>query len=102
MQFSQSIYKDPPHIFLITDTALNTVNKHKHLTSLLADPSLSLAIVDGVSYGEKLDLLFAQSKNKIILSSVAPMIMARMIYANRASMRLIDRDHWLYLSSKEE
>lgn len=102
VQFSQSIYKDPPHILLVANAALSSVNKHKNLNALLADPSLSLAIVDGVSYGEKLDQLFAQSQNKIIRSSAAPMIMARMINANRASMMLIDRDDWLYLSSKEE
>lgn len=102
VQFSTSIYKDPPHILLVANAALASVNRHKNLQSLLADPQLSLAIVDGVSYGEKLDQLFLTSQNKIIRSSAAPMIMARMVNANRASMMLIDREDWNYLSSKEE
>jgi uncharacterized protein (TIGR02285 family) len=102
VQFSTSLYKDPPHILLVSNAALVSVNKHKSLTSLLADPTLSLAIVDGVSYGQKLDDLFTRSQNKIIRSSAAPMIMARMVNANRASMMLIDREDWHYLSAKEE
>ncbi|MFZ6820600.1 transporter substrate-binding domain-containing protein [Undibacterium sp. Ji22W] len=101
VQFSESFYKDPPHTLLVGNGALNQVRNHKNLKSLLADPSLSLAIVDGVSYGEQLDQLFLSSKNKIIRSSAAPMIMVRMINANRASMMLIDREDWRYLSSKD-
>ncbi len=100
--FSDSLYKDPPHALVVSNLVLNKVQAHRNLKSVLADSSLSLAIVDGVSYGEELDLLFSQSKNKIIRSSAAPMIMARMVNANRASMMLIDREDWRYLSEKEE
>lgn len=100
--FSDSLYKDPPHMLLVSNLLLNKVQAHRNLQSLLADASLSLAIVDGVSYGVELDQLFLHSKNKIIRSSAAPMIMARMVNANRASMMLIDREDWHYLSGKEE
>lgn len=100
-QYSDSLYKDPPHTLLVSNSELNKVQSHKNLKSLLADGSLSLAIVDGVSYGEVLDNLFLSSKNKIIRSSAAPMIMVRMVNANRASMMLIDREDWHYLSAKE-
>lgn len=102
VQYSDSFYKDPPHTLLVANTSLTQVRTHKNLKSLLADPSLSLAIVDGVSYGTQLDQLFLSAKNKIIRSSAAPMIMVRMINANRASMMLIDREDWHYLSSKDE
>lgn len=102
VQYSDSFYKDPPHTLLVANTALAQVRTHKNLKSLLADPNLSLAIVDGVSYGVQLDQLFLSAKNKIIHSSAAPMIMVRMINANRASMMLIDREDWRYLSSKDE
>ncbi|MBC3872969.1 transporter substrate-binding domain-containing protein [Undibacterium flavidum] len=102
VQYSDSFYKDPPHTLLVGNSSLTQVRTHKNLKSLLADPSLSLAIVDGVSYGDQLDQLFLSSKNKIIRSSAAPMIMVRMINANRASMMLIDKDDWHYLSSKDE
>jgi polar amino acid transport system substrate-binding protein len=102
VHYSDSIHKDPPHILLVGNPVLSKVQAHKNLKSLFADTSLSLAIVEGVSYGTALDQLFATSKNKIIRSTAAPMIMARMVNANRASMMLIDREDWQYLSSKEE
>lgn len=102
VQYSDSFYKDPPHTLLVANTSLTQVRTHKNLKSLFADPSLSLAIVDGVSYGTQLDQLFLSAKNKIIRSSAAPMIMVRMVNANRASMMLIDREDWRYLSSKDE
>jgi polar amino acid transport system substrate-binding protein len=102
VQYSDSLHKDPPHILLVGNSVLSKVQTHKNLKSLFADTSLSLAIVDSVSYGTALDQLFASSQNKIIRSTAAPMIMARMVNANRASMMLIDREDWQYLSSKEE
>lgn len=102
VQYSDRFYRDPPHTLLVANSALNQVRSHKNLKSLLADSNLSLAIVDGVSYGEQLDQLFLTSKNKIIRSSAAPMIMVRMINANRASLMLIDREDWHYLSSKDD
>jgi len=58
VQCSTSLYKDPPHILLVANAALASVKNHQDLPSLLADPTLSLAIIDGVSYGQKLDPLF--------------------------------------------
>lgn len=101
VQFSQSFHKDPPHTLIVGAKALNRVQAHKTLISLLQDPQLSLAIVDGVSYGEMLDGLFKQSKNQIVRSSAAPAIMARMIHADRASFMLIDREDWHYLQATE-
>nr|WP_315487207.1 transporter substrate-binding domain-containing protein [uncultured Undibacterium sp.] len=101
VQFSQSFHKDPPHTLIVSAKALSKVRTHKTLTNLLQDPQLSLAIVDGVSYGETIDNLFRQSKNRIIRSSAAPAIMARMINADRASFMFIDREDWHHLQATE-
>jgi polar amino acid transport system substrate-binding protein len=101
VQFSQSFHKDPPHTLIVSAKALNKVQTHKTLMNLLQDSQLSLAIVDGVSYGETIDDLFRQSKNRIIRSSAAPAIMARMINADRASFMLIDREDWHHLQATE-
>lgn len=101
VQFSEVMYRDPPHTLLVASPAMEIVSKHKHLKSLLNDTRLTLALVDGVSYGEQLDQLLVTSKNKILHVTASPMIMVRMINANRASMLFIDREDWHYLHSKE-
>lgn len=101
VQFSDVLYRDAPHTLLVASSALDMVNSHKNLKSLLSDTRLTLALVDGVSYGEQLDQLLTTSKNKTLHVTASPMIMVRMINANRASMLLIDREDWRYLQSKE-
>lgn len=101
VQYSDAMYRDPPHTLLVASPALEIVNTHKHLKSLLSDSRLTLAQVDGVSYGEQLDVLLAAGKNKVLRVTAAPMIVIRMINANRASMLFIDREDWHYLRSKE-
>ncbi len=101
VQFSDVMYSDPPHTLLVASPALGIVNAHTNLKSVLSDARLTLAIVEGVSYGEQLDQLLATSKNKRLHVTASPAIMVRMINANRASMLFIDREDWLYLRSKD-
>ncbi|MFZ6657074.1 hypothetical protein [Undibacterium sp. TJN19] len=102
VQFSGVFHADPPHTLLVSPAALTTVTAHHNLNSLLADPSLTLGVVDAVSYGPELDALIKSSKNKIERSTTLPMIMARMVGANRASYMFIDREDWEYLKDKED
>lgn len=101
VQFSEVMYRDPPHTLLVAQAALNMINTHKNLKSLLSDPRLTLALVDGVSYGEQLDQLLAASKNKRLHVTASPQVVVKMINANRASMVFIDREDWSYLRDKE-
>lgn len=101
VQFSEAMYRDPPHTLLVASPAMSIVSTHTNLKSVLSDSRLTLAIVDGVSYGEQLDQLLASSKNKRLHVTASPAIMVRMINANRASMLLIDREDWHYLRSKD-
>lgn len=102
VQFSTVFHVDPPHTLLVSNAALPQVSSHHSLGSLMADPSLTLGVVDAVSYGAELDAMIKASKNKIERSTTLPMNMARMIAANRASYMLIDREDWEYLKDREE
>lgn len=101
VQFSAVFHTDPPHTILVAPEALARVQEHKTLASLLADDSLTLGLVDGVSYGPQLDAMIKQSRNHIERSSAAPLVMAHMIAARRASFMLIDREDWEYLRERE-
>ena len=102
VQFSKVLHTDPPHTLLVGNAALAQVSKHKTLASLMTDKRLTLGLVDGVSYGPAIDALIKSSQNNLELSSAAPMIMARMVGANRASYMFIDREDWEYLHDKED
>jgi len=102
VQFSEIFHTDPPHTLLVSPAAAKQVAAHRTLKSLMSDPNLTLGVVDAVSYGPELDAMFATTKNKVVRSTTLPMIMARMVAANRASYMLIDREDWEYLKEKEE
>ncbi|MFZ6816312.1 hypothetical protein ACO0K3_17705 [Undibacterium sp. Rencai35W] len=102
VQFSNVFHTDPPHTLLVSQVAAAQVTAHKTLGSLLSDSSLTLGVVEGVSYGEAIDSLIKTSQNNQVRSSAAPMIMARMVGANRASFMFIDREDWEYLHDKED
>lgn len=102
VQFSIPFHTDPPHTLIVSPAAIAQVSAHKNINTLLADSHLTLGIVDAVSYGAELDALIKNSKNKIERSTTLPMIMARMVSANRASFMFIDREDWEYLKETEE
>ncbi|SFM19574.1 MULTISPECIES: substrate-binding periplasmic protein [Rugamonas] len=98
-QFSQPLMTDPPQGVLIAPRALARVRTHATLASLLADPQLTLGVVDGVSYGPELDALIARSANQIMRRTVTTVNMMRMIAAGRADYMLVDREDWKYASA---
>ncbi|MCH8619822.1 hypothetical protein [Undibacterium sp. TS12] len=102
VQFSDVFHTDPPHTLLVSPLASKQVAAHKNLKSLMKDETLTLGVVDAVSYGPELDAMIKSSKNKIERSTTLPMIMARMVGANRASYMFIDREDWEFLKDKED
>lgn len=100
-QFSEVLHLTPPYSVLASPTAASHIFAHASLQSLMADPSLTLGIVDSVSYGTELDAMINASKNKIERNNVLPMIMARMVAANRASYMFIDKREWEYLRNND-
>ncbi|WP_394779389.1 hypothetical protein [Undibacterium sp.] len=101
VQYSVIFHTDPPHTVLVGPGAAAAVTAHKTLASLLNDESLTLGVVDGVSYGPELDAMIKRSKNHVERSTTSPMVMAQMIGANRASFMFIDREDWEFLRDKE-
>ncbi len=101
-QYSKVFHRDPPQTVLVSPQAFKSVSAHATLASLLADPKLTLGVVDTSSYGPELDDMIKAGKNKILRSTTLQANMARMIAANRASFMFIDRQDWEYLKKNDE
>jgi uncharacterized protein (TIGR02285 family) len=101
-QFTAPIHEDLPHTVLISPAAVERVRAHPTLASLLADPTLSLGKVDGVSYGPVLDQMIKGSKNQIMSRTVETTLMMRMLSAGRASYMFVDREDWEFFRTKEK
>lgn len=100
-QFSHAFHVDPPQILLVGPKALPAIAAHKKVTALLADPKISLGVIDGVSYGPALDLLIKHSANRVEQPTVSPANLMRMVAANRVNYMFADAADWQYLRSRE-
>lgn len=100
-QYSLPIHTDPPQTVLIAPQAVQQVKAHATLAALMADPRISLGVVDGVSYGPALDALIARSGNQIMRRTVDARQMMRMLAVGRAAYMFIDRDDWDYFRAHE-
>ncbi|MBY0239376.1 MAG: transporter substrate-binding domain-containing protein [Burkholderiaceae bacterium] len=93
-QFSIPVYTDPPHTVLASPAAAAKVQAHASLAALLADPELTLGLVDGVSYGADLDERIAKAGNQVMRRTVSTTNMIQMLAANRFHYMLADRNDW--------
>ncbi|HAT32488.1 MAG TPA: hypothetical protein DCW29_17060 [Janthinobacterium sp.] len=100
-QFSHPLHVDPPQALLIAAEAVPRVRAHATLAALLADPRMTLGVVDGVSYGADIDAMIAGSANRIMRRTVSVTVMIRMLAAGRASYMFVDRDDWRYYSKHD-
>lgn len=98
--FSIPVHADQPHAVLAVHSAAARIKAHPSLKSLLADKDLTLAVIDGVSYGPELDALIAKSDNHIMRRTVETAAMYRMLAVGRADYLFIDREDWGYLRAK--
>ncbi len=96
-QFSVPVHADQPHAVLALPSVVARIKSHPNLKSLLADKSLTLAVVDGVSYGPELDTLIASSENRVMRRTVETSAMFRMVAFGRADFLFVDREDWNYL-----
>jgi uncharacterized protein (TIGR02285 family) len=95
-QYSLPIYTDPSQMVLIAPKSVAQVQAHATLASMLADPTLTLGLLDGSSYGAELDARIKDSTNRKMLSSVNSVGMMQMVAADRVSYMLSDRTDWNY------
>ena len=100
-QFSAPMQTDPPHYVIFAPDAFVAYQKHATLASLLADSSLTLGVVDGVSYGLQLDAMIRASAGKVVRRTVEPALMVRMMGAGRFDFMFVDRGDWDYARERE-
>jgi polar amino acid transport system substrate-binding protein len=100
-QFTLPIHEDMPHTILIAPGALESVKAHPTLASLLDDPSLTLGVVEGASYGPLIDQMIRNSKNQLMSRTVEVTLMMRMLAIGRASFMFVDREDWEFFRKKE-
>ncbi|MGW8393068.1 substrate-binding periplasmic protein [Pseudoduganella sp. HUAS MS19] len=99
-QYSVSVHADLPHAVLAVPAVAARIRSHASLKSLLSDKTLTLAVIDGVSYGPELDTLIAGSRNRIMRRTVETSAMFRMVAFGRADYLFVDREDWNYLRLK--
>ncbi|RZT11061.1 conserved hypothetical protein [Duganella sp. CF402] len=101
-QYSQPFHEDLPHTILIAPGMVERVKAHATLAALLADTTLTLGVIEGVSYGPVLDPMIRASKNKIMSRTVETTQMMRMLSVSRASYMFVDREDWEFFRDKEK
>jgi uncharacterized protein (TIGR02285 family) len=99
-QYSVPVHADLPHAVLAVPAVAARIRSHPNLKSLLSDKSLTLAVIDGVSYGPELDALINASQNRIMRRTVETSAMFRMVAVGRADYLFVDREDWNYLRLK--
>lgn len=99
-QYTIPVHTDQPHGILAVPAVAARIRAHGNLKSLLADRTLTLAVVDGVSYGSELDALIARSENRIMRRTVETAAMFRMVALGRADYLFVDREDWSYLRTR--
>lgn len=96
-RFSLPIHRDRPHVILAGPRALDAIRQHKTLRSLMADNSLVLGVVDGVSYGPELDTMIAEFRGPLERSLIPPLQLARKVANRRVDFMFIDQEDLDYL-----
>ncbi|KQV61842.1 ABC transporter substrate-binding protein [Duganella sp. Root336D2] len=99
-QYSVPVHADLPHAVLAVPAVAARIRAHQNLQALLSDKSLTLAVIDGASYGPELDALIGTSKNRIMRRTVETSAMFRMVAFGRADYLFVDREDWNYLRLK--
>lgn len=98
-RYSLPIHQDRPHVVLAGPHSAEAVRRHRSLKSLLADGALTLAAVDGVSYGPELDGMISGFPGRIDRGLVSPVQVAKKVAAKRADFMLIDQEDFDHLTA---
>ena len=101
-RFSRPMSQDPPQGVLVGRHALDAVQAHASLATLMADRRLRMAVSDGISYGPQLDELIRRRQPPPERATVTPAQLARMLAAGRADYMFIDRYDYEWLNQHGE
>jgi uncharacterized protein (TIGR02285 family) len=96
-RFTQPIHKDRPHIVLAAPSSAAAIKRHATLKALFTDKKLTLAVVDGTSYGPELDKLISVFPGTIDRALVSPLQVAQKVTGKRADFMFMDQDDYEYL-----
>ena len=91
-RFSASIFQDPPQVVIVSPKSVLAVRAHHSLRELIADKTLTVGAVEGISYGPELDALLGQAAKPAMRAPVPPIQLAKMVAYARADYMFIDQD----------
>lgn len=96
-RFSLPIHRDRPHVVLAHADVVARVRAIPRIAQLFSDASLQPGLLDGVSYGQRLDQLLAAAAKPPIRAQLTPLQLARMVGVRRVDYMLIDEEDlgWL-------
>lgn len=100
-KFSQPIHQDRPHVVLAGPRSADRVAQHRSLKSLLAASELTLAVVDGVSYGPEIDAMIRSFPGTVDRSLISPLQVAQKVALSRADFMFIDQEDYDYLMATD-
>lgn len=100
-QYSIPIHIDPPQAILVAPNAYERARSYRTLAAMTADTSLSVGLIDGVSYGPKIDALIRATAAERVIRVVDSSSMMRMVAAGRVSYTFADRYGWEYLRERD-
>jgi polar amino acid transport system substrate-binding protein len=101
-QYSMPFHEDLPHTILISPGAVDRVKAHASLEDLMADPGLTVGVIEGVSYGPVLDQMLKTTKNQVMSRTVETTLMMRMVSVGRASYMFVDREDWEHFRQRDQ
>lgn len=96
-RFTLPIHRDKPHVVLAHASAVAQIRAIPRVAQLIADGSLQVGLLDGVSYGQQLDQYLAATARPPVRAHLTPLQLARMVGARRVDYMLIDEEDlgWL-------
>lgn len=101
MQYSLPIHLDPPRVVLLSAPAARHAQRYSKVTELLGDPSLSLGMTDGASFGAQIDDMLKSAGAKVERRTVESPLMMKLLAADRVSFVFADRYAWYYLKQHD-
>lgn len=101
-RFSLPLHRDRPHVVLAHAEVAARIRAIPRVAQLFADPSLQPGLVDGVSYGTRLDQLLATAARPPVRAQLAPLQLARMVGVRRVDYMLIDEEDLSWLRKDPE
>jgi len=96
-RYSLPIHQDRPHVVLTSPSSVAAIRRHESIQAVMSDPSLVLAVADGVSYGSELDGMIKTFAGKVDRALVSPVQVAKKVAFKRADLMFIDQDDYDYL-----